>query len=419
MEKNKNVKEITIKIEGKVWEEAMDKAFVEANKKAKIDGFRPGKAPKDIFLKKYGKESLYFDAADKVVGEAYDKVLKDNKDLELVAQPEVNLKSIDEKGVEFIFTLTTKPEVILGKYKGLKVKKDKVSVTKKEIEEAIEQMRSRYAENVSKDGKVENGDIAIIDFEGFKDGVAFEGGKGENYSLTIGSNTFIPGFEEQIIGMNIGEEKDINVTFPEDYHSEELKGQPVVFKVKVNDIKTVVIPELNKDFFDDLGMDGVDSKESLEHQLEETMKARKEMEADNKYMDELLAAAAKETKIDLPEVMIAEEQHRMIHQYEDNLKMQGLTLEQFYQFTNSDEQALKDQMREEATNRVTYRLMLEEIAKAEKINISDKEADDEASKLADKYQMKKDEFLKMFGGLEMIKYDLQMRQAMEILKSDK
>lgn len=419
MEKNKNVKEITVKIEGTAWEEAMDKAFVEANKKAKIDGFRPGKAPKDIFLKKYGKESLYFDAADKVVGEAYDKVLKDNKDLELVAQPEVNLKSIDEKGVEFIFTLTTKPDVVLGKYKGLKVKKDKVSVTKKEIEEAIDQMRNRYAENVTKEGKVENGDIAIIDFEGFKDGVAFDGGKGENYSLTIGSNTFIPGFEEQIIGMSVGEEKDINVTFPEDYHSEELKGQPVVFKVKVNDIKTVVIPELNKEFFEDLGMDGVDSKESLEKQLEETMKARKEMEADNKYMDELLAAAAKETKIDLPEVMIAEEQHRMIHQYEDNLKMQGLTLEQFYQFTNSDEQALKDQMKEEATNRVTYRLMLEEIAKVEKIDITDDEADSEATKLADKYQMKKDEFLKMFGGIEMIKYDLQMRRAMEILKSDK
>lgn len=419
MEKNKNVKEITVKIEGKAWEEAIDKAFVEANKKAKIDGFRPGKAPKDIFLKKYGKESLYFDAADKVVGEAYDKVLKGNKDLELVAQPEVNLKSIDEKGVEFIFTLTTKPDVVLGKYKGLKVKRDKVNVTKKEIEEAIDQMRNRYAENVTKEGKVENGDIAIIDFEGFKDGVAFDGGKGENYSLTIGSNTFIPGFEEQIIGMSVGEEKDINVTFPEDYHSEELKGQPVVFKVKVNDIKTVVIPELNKEFFEDLGMDGVDSKESLEKQLEETMKARKEMEADNKYMDELLAAAAKETKIDLPEVMIAEEQHRMIHQYEDNLKMQGLTLEQFYQFTNSDEQALKDQMKEEATNRVTYRLMLEEIAKVEKIDITDDEADSEATKLADKYQMKKDEFLKMFGGIEMIKYDLQMRRAMEILKSDK
>ena len=418
MEKNKNIKEITIKIDGKEWEEALDKAFVEANKKAKIDGFRPGKAPKDIFLKKYGKESLYFDAADKVIGTAYDKMLKDNKDLELVAQPEVNLKSIDEKGVEFIFTLTTKPEVKLGKYKNLNVKKDKVSVTKKEVKEAIDQMRNRYAENVSKEGKVENGDIAIIDFEGFKDGVAFDGGKGENYSLTIGSNTFIPGFEEQIIGMGIGEEKDLDITFPEDYHSEELKGQPVVFKVKVNDIKTIVIPDLDKDFFEDLGMEGVDSKESLEKEVEATIKARKDMEADNKYMDELLAAAAKETKIDVPEAMIAEEQHRMIHQYEDNLKMQGLTLEQFYQFTNSDEQALKDQMREEATNRVVYRLMLEEIAKVEKIEIDDKQADEEATKLAEKYQMKKDEFLKMFGGLEMIKYDLQMRQAMDVLRGE-
>lgn len=418
MEKNKNIKEITIKIDGKEWEDALDKAFVEANKKAKIDGFRPGKAPKDIFLKKYGKESLYFDAADKVIGTAYDKMLKDNKDLELVAQPEVNLKSIDEKGVEFIFTLTTKPEVKLGKYKNLNVKKDKVSVTKKEVKEAIDQMRNRYAENVSKEGKVENGDIAIIDFEGFKDGVAFDGGKGENYSLTIGSNTFIPGFEEQIIGMGIGEEKDLDITFPEDYHSEELKGQPVVFKVKVNDIKTIVIPDLDKDFFEDLGMEGVDSKESLEKEVEATIKARKDMEADNKYMDELLAAAAKETKIDVPEAMIAEEQHRMIHQYEDNLKMQGLTLEQFYQFTNSDEQALKDQMREEATNRVVYRLMLEEIAKVEKIEIDDKQADEEATKLAEKYQMKKDEFLKMFGGLDMIKYDLQMRQAMDVLRSE-
>lgn len=418
MEKNKNIKEITIKIEGKEWEEALDKAFVEANKKAKIDGFRPGKAPKDIFLKKYGKESLYFDAADKVIGAAYDKMLKDNKDLELVAQPEVNLKSIDEKGVEFIFTLTTKPEVKLGKYKNLNVKKDKVSVTKKEVKEAIDQMRNRYAENVSKESKVENGDIAIIDFEGFKDGVALDGGKGENYSLTIGSNTFIPGFEEQIIGMSIGEEKDLNLSFPEDYHSEDLKGQAVVFKVKVNDIKTIVIPELDKDFFEDLGMEGIDSKESLEKHVEETIKARKEMEADNKYMDELLAAAAKDTKIDVPEAMIAEEQHRMIHQYEDNLKMQGLTLEQFYQFTNSDEQALKDQMKEEATNRVVYRLMLEEIAKAEKIEITDKDAEKEADKLAEKYNMKKDEFLKMFGGLEMIKYDLQMRQAMDVLRGE-
>ena len=243
----KNIKEINIKVEGKEWEEALDKAFVKANAKAKIDGFRPGKAPKEVFLKKYGKEALYMDAADIVLDGAYRKVFEDNKDLEIVAQPEIGLKSIDEKGVEFTFKLTLKPEVKLGKYKGLNVKKDSVKVTKEEVEHEIEHLRSHYAENVVKEGKVENGDIAIIDFEGFKDGKAFDGGKGENYSLTIGSNTFIPGFENQIIGMAKGEEKDINVTFPEDYHSEELKGQPVVFKVKVNEIKEVKIPELDKD----------------------------------------------------------------------------------------------------------------------------------------------------------------------------
>ena len=248
----KNVKEINIKIEGQEWEEALDKAFIKANAKAKIDGFRPGKAPKDVFLKKYGKEALFMDAADIVLDGAYHKVFEENKDLEIVAQPEIGLKSIDENGVEFIFTLTLKPEVKLGKYKGLGVKKETVKVTKEEVEHEIEHLRSHYAENVVKEGTVAIGDIAIIDFEGFKDGVAFEGGKGENYSLTIGSNTFIPGFEDQIIGMKKSEEKDINVTFPEDYHSEELKGAPVVFKVKVNEIKEVKIPELDKDFFEDL-----------------------------------------------------------------------------------------------------------------------------------------------------------------------
>ena len=242
MEKNKNVKEITIKIEGKEWEDALDKAFEKANKKVKIDGFRQGKAPKEVFIKKYGEESLFMDAADLVLQPAYQKMLDENKDVEIVAQPEVALKSISKDGVEFVFTITTKPEVKLGKYKKLGVKKEKVEVTKEEIENALNETLNRYAENVVKEGKVENGDIAIIDFEGFKDGVAFEGGKGENYSLTIGSNTFIPGFEDQIIGMSKDEEKDINVTFPEDYHSEDLKGQKVVFKVKVNEIKTTKIP---------------------------------------------------------------------------------------------------------------------------------------------------------------------------------
>ena len=412
----KNEKEVTIKIEGKEWEEAIDKAFVKANSKAKIDGFRPGKAPKDVFLKKYGKESLYFDAADLCLQTAYEKMLDDNKDLELVAQPEVNVKSIDEKGVEFIFNLVIKPEVKLGKYKDLKVKKDDAKVTKEEIDNSIMEMRNRYAENVVKEGKVENGDIAIIDFEGFLDGKAFEGGKGENYSLTIGSNTFIPGFEEQVIGMNKDEEKDINVSFPKDYHSEDLKGKAVVFKVKVNEIKQIKVPELDKEFFEDLGMEGIDSKEALEKQIEENIKTRKEVDAENKYIDDLLEKAGKDTKVDIPHVMIHEEIDRMVKQYEENLKMQGVTLEQFYQFTNSNEQALKDQMHEEAEKRVLYRLMLEEIAKEEKIEISDKEADEEAEKLATKYQMEKDEFLKLFGGIDMIKYDAKMRKAIEVLK---
>ena len=418
MEKNKNVKEITIKIEGKEWEDALDKAFEKANKKVKIDGFRQGKAPKEVFIKKYGEESLFMDAADLVLQPAYQKMLDENKDVEIVAQPEVALKSISKDGVEFIFTITTKPEVKLGKYKKLGVKKEKVEVTKEEIENALNETLNRYAENVVKEGKVENGDIAIIDFEGFKDGVAFEGGKGENYSLTIGSNTFIPGFEDQIIGMSKDEEKDINVTFPEDYHSEDLKGQKVVFKVKVNEIKTTKIPELNKDFFEDLAMEGIDSKESLEKQLEENIKAHKEQHAEDHYIDELLKKGIENMEVDIPEAMINEELDRMIRQYEENLKMQGLTLEQFYQFTNSDEAALKDQMKEEAEKRVASRLLLEAIKVEEKIEIADDEAKKEAEELAKKYNMEKDEFLKLFGGIEMVKYDMEMRRAIEILKEN-
>lgn len=413
------MKEITIKIEGKEWEEAMDKAFQKANKKAKIDGFRPGKAPKDIFIKKYGKESLMMDAADLSINDAYLKMLEENKDLEIVAQPELKLKSLDENGVEFVFTLTLKPEVKLGKYKGLKVTKDSTEVTEEEIDETIMNMRNRYAENRVKDGEIVDGDVAVIDFEGFKDDVPFEGGKAEGYSLKIGSHTFIPGFEEALVGMKAGESKDIHLTFPEDYHSEELKGQPVVFKVTVNEVKETIIPELSKEFYEDLGMEGINDEESLRNQVKENIAARKEMEAENKYTDDLLKAAIENMTVEVPEAMVTEEIDRMLRQYEDNLKMQGLTLEQFYQFTNSDEAALKDQMKEEALNRVKARLLLEEVAKVEKLEISDEEADQEAEKLAERYGMKKDEFLAAFGGLDMVKYDSKMRKAIEVLKLEK
>ena len=411
-----SIKKIDIKIEGKEWEEAIDKAFTKANAKAKIDGFRPGKAPKDVFMKKYGEESLYMDAADLCLDAAYAKVFTENEGLEVVAQPAIALKNIGKEGLELEFTLYLKPEIKLGDYKNLKTTKEEVKVTDEEVEMALVDMQSKYAENVVKEGKVAEGDIAVIDFEGFKDGVAFEGGKGENYSLKIGSKTFIPGFEEQLIGMDKEETKDIEVTFPEDYHSEELKGQKVIFKVTVHEVKEVKIPELDKDFFDDLGMEGITTKEELLKELRETIKAKKEMQMENEYVDKLLDELMQSSEIELHDVMIEDELHRMVHQYEDNLRMQGFSLEQFYQFTNSNEEQLKEQMKPEAIKRLKSRLILEEIVKLEKIDFSDEEANKEAENIASKYQMTKEEFLTQFGGIEMIKYDLKMRKALDTIK---
>jgi len=420
MEKSKNLKEITIKVEGEKWQKALDKAYEKASKNVKIDGFRPGKAPKDVFLKRYGIESLFMEASNFCVEDAYQEMLESAKDLQIAAQPVVDIRSIDEKYIEYVFTLTLKPEVKLGKYKDLKVKKEKIEVSKEEIEHAIEHMREHYKENIVKEGSVENGDIAIIDFEGFKDGVAFEGGKGENYSLEIGSNTFIPGFEEQLVGMKSGEEKDINVTFPEDYHAEDLKGAPVVFKVKVNEIKEVKVPELDKDFFDDLGMEGINTKEDLEKQVKENITASKEAQAEEKYIDDLLDEVSKSTEIDVPDTMINDETDRMIEQFAEHIKMQGITLEQFYQFTNSNKDALKEQYKEEALKRIKYRLIIEEIIKAEKIEVSDEEVETEVEELAKKYNMTKEEVKKQYGeNLDYIKYDLEVKKAFAVIKGDK
>lgn len=412
------MKEVNVKIEGKEWEEALDKAFKEQSKKANIPGFRKGKVPKDVFIKKYGKEALYFDAADIVLNDAYQKMIEENADLKIVAQPQVNLKSIDENGVEFTFNLVLYPEVTLGKYTKLGVKKEKVEATEEEINKTIDEMRNRYAENVVKEGKIEKGDIAIIDFEGFKDGVAFEGGKAENYSLEIGSNSFIPGFEDALIGLKAGESKDIDLTFPEDYHAEDLKGAKVTFKVKVNEVKEVKIPEIDKDFFEDLAMEGINDLDSLKAQVKENILAHKEHHAEEHFVDELVNKAMETMKVDVPHEMINEEIDRMLRQYEENLKMQGITLEQFYKFTNSDEQALKDQMHTEAERRVKERLLLEAIKEKENITITDEEAEKEAEELAKKYNMKKEEFLNLFGGIEMVKYDKEMRKTLDFLKDN-
>ena len=413
--KNKNIHEVVIKIDGDAWQEALDKAFNSKKKDAKVDGFRKGKVPKDIYIKKFGIESLFLPAADLVLQDAYVKAMEDSK-LIPVVQPEVNLKSVDEEKVEFIFSIVTKPEVKVNKYKGLNIKPEKVKVTKEEIEHELSHVLEKYTELVNKDGKVENGDIAIIDFEGFKDGVAFEGGKGDNYSLEIGSNTFIPGFEEQVIGMKIGEEKDLNVTFPEDYGVDDLKGAPVVFKVKVNEIKVKQTRELDEDFFEDLGLEGVDSKEKLEAEIENSIKAQKEMDAENKYVDTILEEVGKNVEVDIPEPMVNEEVDRLMHRFEEQMRMQGISLDVYYQFTKSSEEDLRNQLEKEAYSNVLYRLMLEEIMNLEKIEITMEEAEKEAEHLAEKYQIEKDEFLKQFGGIEMVKYDLEMRKTIETLK---
>ena len=275
MTKKSNKNEVVVKIEGKEWKDALDKAFQERVKKVNVDGFRKGKVPRDIYEKKFGKESLYFPASDFVVESAYKKALEQSK-LVPVVQPSVDIKSVDDSGIEFAFKIIVKPEVKIKKYKGLKVTPEKVKVTKEEIAHEMGHILERYTETRSKEGKVAKGDIAVIDFEGFKDGKPFAGGKAENYELEIGSNTFIPGFEDKVTGMSLNEEKDIELTFPKDYHSEDLKGAKATFKVKLNAIKEIVIPEINEDFFADLGMDDIKTEEELRKQVEETIKVRKE-----------------------------------------------------------------------------------------------------------------------------------------------
>ena len=327
MAKKKNVNEIKVVIDGEEWQNALDKAFQKKNKEVTIPGFRKGKATREVFEKKFGKESLFIDASELVIQDAYLKGLADSK-LIPVVKPKVDITGIDADKVEFKFTIITKPEITIKKYKGLKVTKDKVKVTKEEIEHELGHVLEKYTDLVVKEkGTLENGNVAIIDFEGFKDGVAFDGGKGENYELEIGSNTFIPGFEEQLIGMKPSEEKEIKVTFPEEYPAEELKGKEVTFKVKVNEIKEKVKRELDKDFFEDLGMEGVDSKETLEAEIKKNIEAHKEMDAENKYVDELLEAVGKNVEVDIPEEMVDEEVDRLIERYEEQLKMQGISLD--------------------------------------------------------------------------------------------
>jgi trigger factor len=414
---NDNKTEITIKVEGKEWEKALDKSFEKNVKDRKIDGFRKGKIPKDMFIKTFGLESLFQDAIDEVIPNAYEEVLKETK-LNPATQPNLTLKAVDEKGVELVFEIITSPELKLGKYKKLDVKKSEIKVSKKEIDEEIELTLKKYAELAIKEGKVEAGNIATINFEGFLDDKPFEGGKSENYPLEIGSNSFIPGFEDQVIGMEKDEEKDIKVTFPENYHSEELKGKEVVFKVKVNEIKEKTIPELNEEFFKDYDVEGISNEKELREDIKERITVRKEQAEENVYIDALLEAAAKESKVEIPEEIISDEVHRMMDQFGQQLSMQGINMEQYMQMTGVTHEKMHEDMNPEAKKRVHYRLLLDAIAEKEKIEATDKEAEKQAEELATNYQMEKEQFLSMFGGLDMIKYDIKVKKTMEFLKEN-
>ena len=412
----KNVKEITIKIEKEEWTNILKETFNKKKKDIKIDGFRKGSVTWDLFVKKIGIASLYQDAVDLAVNKNYEKAIKDSGVIPVV-EPKIDIKDLSEESLTIEFTFIGKPEVKLGKYKDLGIKKDTVKVTKEEINNELESIRNKFAEIVVKEnGEVVSGNTAVIDFKGVVDGKELEGGSGENYPLEIGSNTFIPGFEDALIGMKTGETKDINLKFPENY-VEDLKNKDVTFTVTVREIKERILPEVDEELFKDLGED-IHSKEELETKIKEHLKEHKETEIDNKYLEEVIKTAISNMKVELNEEIIHDEIHRIINQQAEQMKMQGLSIEQYLEFTKSTMEDLENQIKPEAENRVKERYLLEAIVEEEKIDATDKEVEEDIKRISEMYNVEKDELVNMMGGVEMVKYDVKMRKALEFLKNN-
>ena len=411
-------KEVKYTVKGEEWDKAKDKAFNKLNKTHKVDGFRKGKASRSIFEKKFPGE-IVMEAANNLIDKKYVEIISD-KEIIPVVEPKVNITKIDDEGLEATFTIVTEPEVKLGDYKDLPIKKDTVRVTKDEIKTRIDNLLKDYAELVVKeDGKVEDGDIAVIDFEGFKDDVAFDGGKGENYSLEIGSNSFIPGFEDGVKGMKKGESKDLKLTFPKDYGVADLAGADVVFKVTVNEIKKKVIPELDKDFFDDLGMYGVTDKDSLEAKIKEEIKSEKERSADNKYIDDLLNAAVENMTCDIDDEIVEAEAKNMYNDVVQRMNMQGLTEEVYLQYADTTKEDIIEHMKPEALKRLQNSYLLNAIIEKEKIEVAEEEAKKEIEDMAKTYNMTVEDVEKSIGGINAMLYDLKVRRAIDIMKGSK
>ena len=408
-------KVINYKVQKEEWEALKDEAFKKLNAKATIDGFRKGKAPRNVFERNYPGQ-IVMEAADVAIDKEYKRIIIEDKILP-VLEPKVDLVKVNDNELEVNFTFITEPEVKLGEYKNLGVKKETVKVTKEEVKEKIDNLLRGYAELVVKEkGKVESGDIAIIDFEGFKEGVAFEGGKGENYSLEIGSNTFIPGFEDGVVGMKKGETKDLNLTFPENYGAEDLAGKEVVFKVIVNEIKTRVVPELDKEFFEDLGMEDINTKEELEAKMKEEIKTEKEEKAEHNYIDALLEKATSNMECDIDDEIVVYEAESMYNDFMHQMSHQGITEAIYLQYANTTKEDIISHMKEEALRRLKNSYLLNAIIKEEKIEVTEEEAKKEIKELAIKHNMTEEDVTNSLGGIDAMTYDLKVRKAIDLMK---
>ncbi|MYL19942.1 trigger factor [Halobacillus litoralis] len=411
-----NVGTLTVEVPAGEFDKALDSAFKKVVKQVQVPGFRKGKVPRKLFEQRFGVESLYQDALDIILPEAYSNAV-DEAGIEPVDRPEVDVKQI-EKGQDLIFTaeVTVKPEVKLGEYKGLTFEEADTEVTDEDVDSELKQMQERQAELVVKEeGSVENGDTVVMDFEGFVDGEAFEGGQADNYSLEVGSGSFIPGFEEQLVGKQAGEETEVEVTFPEEYHAEELAGKAATFKVKIHEIKGKELPELDDEFAKDVDEE-VESLEELKTKTRTRLEDQKKTDADNQKRETLVNKASDNAEVEIPDAMVDTELDRMVQEFEQRLQMQGMTKDMYFQFTGQDEDALREQMKEDAAKRVKTNMTLEAISEAENVDVTDEDVNAELENMAGMYQTDVAQLTQMLGGnTDMIKEDLKVRKAIDVL----
>ncbi|EQB1420986.1 trigger factor [Listeria monocytogenes] len=410
-----NVGKLTFEIEQEKVKEGLDRAFVKVRKTLNVPGFRKGKVPRQIFNQRFGEEALFQDALDILLPEVYSAAI-DEAGIDPVDTPQVNIESM-EKGETWVLTaeVTVKPEVKLGDYKGLEVEKRETELTTEELEAELKQLQERQAELVVKeDAPAENGDTVILDFEGFKDGVAFEGGQAENHSLELGSGQFIPGFEEKLVGLKAGDEADIELTFPEEYHAEDLAGQPVVFKVKLHEIKTKEVPALDDELAKDIDEE-VETLDELKEKISKRLQEAKEESVAQAKQEEVIAKAVENAEVDIPHAMVHHEADHLMNHFAQDLQAQGLTPELYYQFTGQTEEAMHAQMEKDAEKRVKMNLVLEAIAEAENIEPTEEAIAEEISTLAEKYGMEKDAVRAALGDMSELKSDLKIRKAIDVL----